>query len=403
MSAINCNLSSCSVKQLKNNFREYLESFESLSNFLRSIPNDSIKEYSEKYSKLIETLSSMKSGDKVEIEQVETKVNGGVYYSTFLAIHGVSQIISSYLQGEKYEILRDNFDIAYKSAESINTPDDISEVCLWLLDDISNRTTPVIEREAPVGEEFKPDEPLVPWVNKPVVDQSWSFERVFRDACPPGWECLFNTPQAIAAAIKNDRLIGEKFGGESVPLKCDLLRAFELTPLNRVKVVIVGQDPYHTIIHGIPQATGMSFSTRKETDIQPSLKNIYTELSNTIPEWTRPKHGDLTEWALQGVLLLNTCLTTSPGIAGAHKSIWKGIINDCIKLIREKRPDTVFILWGAHAQSLAKNLGNLYYISGGHPSPINRKGDFMGGDYFNKANEHLKSKKIIPVDWTLSD
>lgn len=232
-----------------------------------------------------------------------------------------------------------------------------------------------------------------------IIPQDWNFEQIFKEAFPLGWSDLFTLPQVLSAVIKNDRLIKDKFGGSCIPLKSDLLRAFNETPLNQVKVVIIGQEPYQTVYDNKPQSIGFSFSTRKGTPIQQSLYNIFLELKNTIPNWEKPNHGDLTKWARQGVLLLNNCLTTYPG--KTHGSIWKGIIIETIKLIREKRPKTIFILWGNDAQGIIKNLGNLKYLEGSHPNSTSVKGGFFGGNYFNLANEHLISNGLEPVDWSL--
>jgi uracil-DNA glycosylase len=243
---------------------------------------------------------------------------------------------------------------------------------------------------------------LMEW-KKPIMTEDWSFLRVFKEAHPPGWRKLFTLTQVLYSAEKNDRVIREKSNGKYVPLKCDILKAYELTPLSTVKVVIVGQDPYHTVIDGVPQAFGLSFASRKGTKTQPSLNVIYTELAKTITGWENPGHGDLTHWARQGVLMLNTCLTTKPGEAHAHKNIWKSVIDETIELIKTKRPRTVFVLWGVHAQKLCKQLGNMAYITGTHPSPLSsNKGGFIGGDYFNKINCHLIENGMIPIDWKLA-
>lgn len=235
------------------------------------------------------------------------------------------------------------------------------------------------------------------------IDESWSFSRLFKEGAPEGWRELFNMPRVLACAEKNERVIKEKTEGLYVPLKVDLLKAFELTPLSEVKVVILGQDPYYTVENGIPQAMGLSFSTRRNTKIQPSLINIYKELENTVDGWKFPGHGDLTEWATRGVLLLNVCLTTRPGIAKAHGNIWISIIEETINLIKSRRPNTIFILWGNDAQKLIRKLGKLEYLIGSHPSPLSaNKGGFFGGDYFNKVNQHLISKGMEAINWNLT-
>jgi uracil-DNA glycosylase len=250
-------------------------------------------------------------------------------------------------------------------------------------------------------EEFTDMTSLMEW-EKPTVTEDWSFIRIFKEAYPPGWRKLFTLTQVLFSAEKNDRVIREKSKGLYVPLKCDILKAYELTPLSTIKVVIVGQDPYHTVVDGVPQAFGLSFASRKGTKTQPSLGVIYSELAKTIPGWENPGHGDLTHWARQGVFMLNTCLTTKPGEAHAHKNIWKSVIDETIELIKTKRPRTMFVLWGIHAQKLCKQLGNMKYITGTHPSPLSsNRGGFIGGDYFNKINCHLVENGMTPIDWKL--
>lgn len=184
------------------------------------------------------------------------------------------------------------------------------------------------------------------------------------------------------------------------PKGSDIFRAFELTPFQNVKVVILGQDPYH----GAHQAHGLSFSVQKGVKQPPSLQNIFKELETDIPGFKIPNHGDLTDWAKQGVLLLNATLTVSAGKAGSHQNQgWEIFTDEVIKTLSEKKEDLIFILWGRFAQA-KENLINHekhYIIKSAHPSPFSAYSGFFGSKPFSKTNEILRKLNKTEINWQI--
>ncbi len=188
------------------------------------------------------------------------------------------------------------------------------------------------------------------------------------------------------------------------PAAGDIFRALGLTPLNEVKVVILGQDPYH----GEGQATGLAFSVDEGVALPPSLRNIFKELRAEYPDYEVPQDasgracGDLSGWARQGVLLLNTALTVHPGEAGSHSSIgWHILTGKLIELVSSEREGVVFVLWGAHAQSRRKLIDESRHtvIATAHPSPLSAYRGFFGSGCFQKVNEALEKAGLNPVNW----
>jgi uracil-DNA glycosylase len=196
----------------------------------------------------------------------------------------------------------------------------------------------------------------------------------------------------------------EKESGQKIyPKGSDIFAAFNKTPFDKVKVVILGQDPYH----GPNQAHGLSFSVQKGMQTPPSLQNIYKELATDIPGFQIPKTGDLTEWAEQGVLLLNATLTVRAATAGSHqKKGWEKFTDTVIKAISDKKSGVVFILWGNYAQSKAELIDDTKHliIKSTHPSPLAvSRGGFFGSKPFSKTNEYLKQQGEKPIDWSIKD
>lgn len=185
------------------------------------------------------------------------------------------------------------------------------------------------------------------------------------------------------------------------PKADDIFNAFHLTPLEKVKVVIIGQDPYH----GENQAHGLCFSVQPSVDIPPSLVNIYKELHDDLG-LKIPNNGYLQEWAEQGVLLLNTVLTVRAHQAGSHQGKgWEQFTDAVIKAVnREDRP-IVFILWGRPAQMKKKMLTNPKHLvlEAPHPSPLSAYRGFFGSKPFSKANDFLESHGVEKVNWQISD
>ena len=179
-----------------------------------------------------------------------------------------------------------------------------------------------------------------------------------------------------------------------------IFNALNTTPLDRVKVVILGQDPYH----GPNQAHGLSFSVQKGVALPPSLRNIFHEL-NTDLGVPVSRHGDLSKWAAQGVLLLNSVLTVVAGQPTSHhKQGWEEFTDAVIDVLNEQREYVVFILWGAYAQRKGQRINRNRHLvlTAAHPSPLSaNRGGFFGCKVFSKTNQYLKQHGIEPIDWQL--
>lgn len=196
-------------------------------------------------------------------------------------------------------------------------------------------------------------------------------------------------------------LIAEKAAGKSIfPHSCDWFRALELTPLPRVRVVILGQDPYH----GEGQAHGLCFSVRPGVRPPPSLVNIYKELRSDLGI-APPGHGFLESWARQGVLLLNSVLTVESGRAASHRGRgWERFTDAVVRAVAARAKPVVFMLWGAHAQKKAgfvEREGRHLVLTAPHPSPLSAHTGWFGSGHFSKANAFLESRGLKPIDWAL--
>ena len=181
------------------------------------------------------------------------------------------------------------------------------------------------------------------------------------------------------------------------PEEKNVFNALELTPFESVKVVILGQDPYH----GFGQAHGLSFSVQKGTPLPPSLKNIYKELQEDIGG-ELPTEGDLSHWAKQGVLLLNTVLTVEEGNANSHKGMgWERLTNRLIESLNELNHPVIFILWGKPAQDKEKLITNSNHIilKAPHPSPLSAYRGFFGSKPFSRVNDILIQQGQTPICW----
>ena len=181
------------------------------------------------------------------------------------------------------------------------------------------------------------------------------------------------------------------------PEEKNVFNALELTPFESVKVVILGQDPYH----GFGQAHGLSFSVQKGIPLPPSLKNIYKELQEDIGG-DLPTEGDLSHWAKQGVLLLNTVLTVEEGNANSHKGKgWERLTNRLIKSLNELKHPVIFILWGKPAQDKEKLITNPNHVilKAPHPSPLSAYRGFFGSKPFSRVNDILMQQGQSPIRW----
>lgn len=181
-----------------------------------------------------------------------------------------------------------------------------------------------------------------------------------------------------------------------------VFNALTLTPFEKVKVVIIGQDPYH----GPNQANGLSFSVKPGIAIPPSLRNIYKELITDIDGFSYPNNGDLTSWAEQGVLLLNTSLTVKKQSAGSHSNIgWEVFTDKLVESLNKEKEGLIFVLWGAHAQRKGVNIDTSkhFIIKSAHPSPFSAHRGFLGSKPFSKINEILKNKGLEEINWNIQN
>ncbi len=201
--------------------------------------------------------------------------------------------------------------------------------------------------------------------------------------------------QELRAFLKAEKALKKVI----LPHSSNWFRAFELTPFERVKVVILGQDPYH----GPGQAHGLCFSVQPEVPIPPSLRNIYQELANDTG-FKPPSHGCLTHWAREGVLLLNATLTVEMGQAGSHQNRgWEHFTDAAIKALAQKREHLVFLLWGSYAQKKAALIdpNRHLVLKAPHPSPLSAYRGFFGCGHFSQANHYLQHQGIEPIAWQL--
>ena len=222
------------------------------------------------------------------------------------------------------------------------------------------------------------------------------------EAIPESWQAVLEPVLASPAARQlGGFLVAEEQAGKAIyPPRGCRLKALELTPLDAVKVVILGQDPYH----GPGQAMGLCFAVPEGVKVPPSLVNIYKELETDLA-LARPGHGDLSNWARQGVLLLNNTLTVEAGQAGSHAGRgWDAITDACVAAVAAREAPSVFILWGSHAQAKAKRIPGLRdgphcVIESPHPSPLSAHRGFFGSKPFSRANRFLADHGRGVIDW----
>lgn len=180
----------------------------------------------------------------------------------------------------------------------------------------------------------------------------------------------------------------------------DIFNALKLTSYNDVKCVIIGQDPYH----GEGQAHGLSFSVRQGIEPPPSLVNIFKEIRDDLGIDNTGKHGELTKWAKNGVLLLNSVLTVRANQARSHRGIgWENFTSDVIMLLNQREKPMVFMLWGNDAKAKAQLITNPQHLvlKSAHPSPLSAYNGFFGCKHFSKANEFLRKNSIPEIDWSI--
>lgn len=186
--------------------------------------------------------------------------------------------------------------------------------------------------------------------------------------------------------------------GAIYPAPQNIFRTFELTPFDKVKVVILGQDPYH----GPKQAIGLSFAVEAGMKLPPSLQNIYKEIKSDLEQSLEHADGDLSRWASQGVLLLNATLTVRAHLAGSHQGKgWEQFTDEVIRTLSEERSHLVFMLWGNYAKAKGAHIDRTKHlvIESAHPSPFSAANGFFGSKPFSKANEYLVCNGEKPIDW----
>ncbi len=197
-----------------------------------------------------------------------------------------------------------------------------------------------------------------------------------------------------------DFLRSEKQAGKVIyPPGPEIFAAFDHTPFDAVRVVILGQDPYH----GPNQAHGLCFSVRPGVQTPPSLQNIFKEIQRDLG-FKAPDHGCLTPWADRGVLLLNATLTVQQGLAGSHQGKgWEGFTDAAIDVLNREREGLVFMLWGSYAQKKGQLIDGQRHciLRSVHPSPLSAHRGFIGCGHFSAANQYLEGRGVAPIDWSL--
>jgi len=198
---------------------------------------------------------------------------------------------------------------------------------------------------------------------------------------------------ALSAFLRSEKAAGKII----YPPSSRIFAALDTTPFDAVKVVILGQDPYH----GPNQAHGLGFSVSDGVPIPPSLQNIHKEISRDL-KLPRPDHGNLVAWAEQGVLLLNAVLTVEHGRAGSHQDKgWERFTDACIEALNREREHLVFMLWGSYAQAKGRLIDSRRHLvlKAPHPSPLSAHRGFLGCGHFSRANAYLVENGQVPIDW----
>ncbi len=218
----------------------------------------------------------------------------------------------------------------------------------------------------------------------------------------PSWKSrLQDQFESAYMASLRSFLIAEKRAGKTIyPPSRQIFSALDATPFEQVKVVILGQDPYH----GPGQAHGLCFSVQAGTDVPPSLRNIHAELARDLG-LPKPAHGHLMAWAQQGVLLLNAVLTVEHGLAGSHQGKgWERFTDAIVDLLNRDGEHLVFMLWGSHAQAKGKMVDGKRHLvlKAPHPSPLSAHRGFIGCGHFSRANEWLLAHGKAAIDWRIA-
>jgi len=234
--------------------------------------------------------------------------------------------------------------------------------------------------------------------------QNWTIVEIVIRYKPKGWEKVFDDAKYELADISRVLENDEKVNGYYFPFKRDIFKAFELTPLEKVRWVLIGQDPYAGISNdGNPQAVGLSFSVNRGVTIPPSLRNIFKEINDSISDFKLPNHGDLTKWALQGCLLLNMSLSVRPKTSKSHDKIWLSFNYRVLQALADYYPKCIYLLLGKDAQEvehIIHSRGRIFKAA--HPSPLSaNRGGFFGCQHFATISELLDNDSRGTFDWNL--
>lgn len=217
-----------------------------------------------------------------------------------------------------------------------------------------------------------------------------------------GWDNLLKSEYTKEYFLDLEKFVSNEYKTKTIyPKMSEIFKAFQETPYDKVKVVIIGQDPYH----GENEAEGLSFSVKKGIAKPPSLMNIFSELRDDLG-YKIPNNGSLEPWAKEGVLLLNSTLTVVKDTPKSHSNKgWEIFTDEVIKIINKKTTPVVFILWGSDARSKKSLITNKihYIIESPHPSPLSAYRGFFGSKPFSKANNFLIKNNIQPVNWEIKD
>ena len=229
----------------------------------------------------------------------------------------------------------------------------------------------------------------------PATQRPLRLEASWRDHLAPEFQ------QDYMRQLRQFLLERKRAGATVYPPGPEIFAALDSTPFDEVRVVVLGQDPYH----GPGQAHGLCFSVRPGVPVPPSLKNIYQEIESDLGI-SPPNHGDLRHWARQGVLLLNAVLTVERGRAGAHQGKgWERFTDRIVDELNREREGLVFMLWGSYAQKKGASIdaGRHLVLRAPHPSPLSAHRGFFGCRHFSRANDYLRDNGAAPIDWSLPE
>jgi|SRR6056297_129204 len=219
---------------------------------------------------------------------------------------------------------------------------------------------------------------------------------------PKGWEKVFEEAKD-EIRMASDLVEERRKTNEIYPRNEDILKAFHLVPLDKVKVVIFGQEPYNDIYNGKPRDQGLAFSVDEEANVPPSVLNIFKELKSEYKEdFDMPYHGDISCWAKQGVLLLNRSLTTNAHQRNSHGRIWMGLIVRVIEALNQHRPRCIFVMWGRKVEALKGYInGKATMLFSSHPSSYSANKGFFGCNHFLLINDKLRELGEEEIDWSV--